>query len=110
MWRSRWCCPEDRTDRLQVVQLLVQRDTECILTPDDDFVLRPEDEILFAGRSTERRALENTLLDISAREYVLYGRHVPSSWIWRWLRRGRQSDPGTSSPEDPVAVASTTQK
>ena len=39
----------------------------AVLAPDDDFLLRPDDEILLAGRSAERRALENTLLDDSAR-------------------------------------------
>jgi len=95
--------PDDRTDRLHGVPLLVQRDTDVILTPDDDFLLRPDDELLFAGRSHERRALENTLLDDSAREYVLYGRHVPSSWVWRRLGRRRGTpESGDSSTEDTV--------
>jgi hypothetical protein len=98
--------PDDRKDRLRVVPLLVQRDTDVILTPEDDFLLRPDDEILFAGRSAERRALENTLLDDSAREYVLYGRHVPSSWIWRWLARGRQPKDGNPPADEPVPTSS----
>ena len=96
--------PDDRTERLHVVPLLVQRDTDAILTPDDDFLLRPDDEILFAGRSSERRALENTLLDDSAREYVLFGRHVPSSWIWRRLGRGKAAD-GDPSQDAQVPAA-----
>jgi voltage-gated potassium channel len=98
--------PDDRKDRLRVVPLLGQRDTDVILTPEDDFLLRPDDEILFAGRSAERRALENTLLDDSAREYVLYGRHVPSSWIWRWLARGRQPKDGNPPADEPVPTSS----
>jgi Trk K+ transport system NAD-binding subunit len=102
--------PDDRTDRLHVVPLLVQRDAESILTPGDDFQLRPDDEILFAGRAAERRALENTLLDDSAREYVLFGRHVPSSWIWRWLARNRPPKPGNPPAEEPVPASSSPPK
>jgi Trk K+ transport system NAD-binding subunit len=102
--------PDDRTDRLHVVPLLVQRDADSILTPDDDFLLQPNDEILFAGRSTERRGLENTLLDDSIREYVLYGRHVPASWVWRRIKRGRPPGPGDPPAEQPVSAAGSSPK
>jgi len=90
--------PDDRSTRLDVVALLVQRgsghDAESHLTPDDDFVLRTDDELLLAGRTTDRHALETTLFDDAACEYVLYDRHVPSSWVWRRLsRRTRSSEP-----------------
>jgi hypothetical protein len=71
------------------VPLLVRRGADCILTPDDDFDLSPDDELLFAGLPSARRALETTIVDVSAREYVLFDRHVPSSWIWRRLGRSR---------------------
>jgi hypothetical protein len=101
---------DDRTERLHVVPLLVQRDTETILTPSDDFVLQPNDEILFAGRSSERRALENTMLDDSAKEYVLYGRHVPASWIWRWLKRNQPPGPTDPPADVPVSAAGSPQQ
>lgn len=90
--------PDDRSTRLDVVALLVQRgsgpDAESHLTPDDDFVLQADDEVLLAGRTTDRHALETTLFDDAACEYVLYDRHVPSSWVWRKLsRRTRSSEP-----------------
>jgi hypothetical protein len=31
--------------------------------------------------------LETTFLDDAAREYVLFDRHIPASWIWRKLSR-----------------------
>jgi len=102
--------PDERTDRLHVVPLLVQRGVDSILTPDDDFLLEPDDELLFAGRSTERRGLENTLLDDSIREYVLYGRHVPASWVWRRLKRGRPPGPGDPPAEQPAAAAGSSPK
>ena len=81
--------PDDRQNRLAVVPLLVQRDTESTLTPDDDFVLQSGDEILLAGRSAERRSLGTTLFDEAASQYAIHDRHVASSWIWRKLARQR---------------------
>jgi voltage-gated potassium channel len=91
--------PDDRATRLDIVALLVQRgsgsDPQCHLTPDDDFLLRADDEILLAGRTTDRHALETTLFDDAACEYVLFDRHMPSSWVWRTLsRRDRLSESG----------------
>jgi Trk K+ transport system NAD-binding subunit len=79
--------PEDREHRLHLVPLLVRQRSEDVLAPDDDFRLRLDDEILFAGLPAERRLLETTFLDDAAREYVLFDRHIPASWIWRKLSR-----------------------
>ncbi len=75
--------PDDRDTRLALVPLLLQRGEDSTLTPSDDFRLQPDDEILFAGRGSERRLLETTLYDDSTSEYVLHDRHVASSWVWR---------------------------
>jgi voltage-gated potassium channel len=67
------------------VTLIVRRGDEAALAPEDDFVLAPGDELLFAGWPAARRALGTTLVVDAAREYVVNGRRVPSSWIWRRL-------------------------
>jgi len=59
----------------------------------DDFVLSAGDEILLAGRPSARRALSTLLFVDSALEYVLSGRRVPESWIWRKLSRTRAEEP-----------------
>ena len=79
--------PEDRDRRLQVVPLLLLRDGEAVLTPDDDTVLEPDDQLLFAGQGSERRGLESTLVLDASTAYVLFDRHIPSSWVWRKLSR-----------------------
>ena len=91
--------PDDRTTRLDIVPLLVQRgsgpDARTHLTPAADFLLEPDDELLLAGRTTDRHALETILFDDAACEYVLHDRHMPSSWVWRKLaRRTRSGDNG----------------
>jgi voltage-gated potassium channel len=79
--------PADRDEPLTAVPLLVLRGDECSLAPDGDFLLAADDEILLAGRPAARRSLETTLQLEPATEYVVSGRHVPSSWIWRRLTR-----------------------
>ena len=79
--------PEDRERRLRVVPLLLLRNGEAVLTPDDETVLAPDDELLFAGQGSERRELESTLVVESTGAYVLFDQHIPSSWVWRKLYR-----------------------
>jgi voltage-gated potassium channel len=77
--------PENRDSPLHATPLLLLRDADATLAPGPDFVLAPGDELLLAGWPAARRALETTLVVDAAREYVLTGRRVPSSWIWRRL-------------------------
>jgi Trk K+ transport system NAD-binding subunit len=77
--------PENRDESLHAVVLLVLRDGETTLAPDDDFELVAGDELLLVGWPAARRALSTVLVVDAAREYVLSGRRVPSSWILRKL-------------------------
>jgi Trk K+ transport system NAD-binding subunit len=77
--------PENRAEPLHAVPLLVLRGEEATLAPEHDFVLEPGDELLLAGRPAARRALGTILVVDAVREYVVTGRRVPSSWIWRKL-------------------------
>ena len=75
--------PDDREERLSAVVLLIVRGAEFHLAPPDDFRLAADDELLLVGAPSARRLLDSTLLVDPIREYVLNGRHVPTSWIWR---------------------------
>jgi Trk K+ transport system NAD-binding subunit len=88
--------PEDRERRLRAVPLLLYRDGESVLTPDGDTVLAPDDQLLFAGQGSERRELEGTMVVDSTGAYVLFGQHIPSSWVWRRLTKKDLP----SSPQD----------
>jgi voltage-gated potassium channel len=92
--------PDDRTEPLHAVPLMLARaggaasvaepgsaEGGLVVAPDDDVELAPDDELLLVGRPSARRLLDSTLLADATREYVLHGRHVPSSWIWRTLTR-----------------------
>ncbi|SFK97814.1 potassium channel family protein [Geodermatophilus ruber] len=94
--------PEDRDEPLHAIVLLVVRGNEAVLAPPDDFVLQPGDELLLAGRPAARRALETTLLVDGVLEYLVTGQRVPSSWIWRRLRRGPAAEMSEPRPQVPT--------
>jgi Trk K+ transport system NAD-binding subunit len=79
--------PDERDERLHAVTLLIARGEHIEAAPDDDFVLAPGDELLLVGWPSARRLLDTTLVAEAAGEYVVHGRHVPSSWVWRTLNR-----------------------
>ncbi|MGK5173479.1 potassium channel family protein [Geodermatophilus sp. CPCC 205761] len=79
--------PEDRDEPLHAMVLLVLRGGRAMLAPDDDVVLRTGDELLLAGWAAARRALGRILLVDSVLEYVVSGRRVPTSWVWRTITR-----------------------
>jgi voltage-gated potassium channel len=55
------------------------------VAPPDDTVLAAGDDLLLAGTSADRRALDTTLCVPAAMEYVVSGRRVGNSWVWRAL-------------------------
>jgi voltage-gated potassium channel len=77
--------PLDRDPQLHVVALTRLRDETRVLAPDDDCILEPGDQLLLAGRLRDRAALATTLTEEPTAAYVLEGRHIPSSWLWRRL-------------------------
>jgi voltage-gated potassium channel len=77
--------PENRDEPLHAVPLLVLRGADATLAPTSDFILAPGDELLLAGWPAARRALGTIFQIEAAREYVVTGRRVPTSWIWRKL-------------------------
>jgi voltage-gated potassium channel len=79
--------PVDREQQLRAVPLMVLRGDECAMAPGAEFVLRPDDQLLLAGRPAVRRQLETALLVDAVPAYLVSGRRVPSSWIWRKLSR-----------------------
>ncbi|MCK6211828.1 NAD-binding protein [Georgenia sp. EYE_87] len=79
--------PADREAAVAAVPLMVVREGRDLCTPGEDLLLAPGDSLLLAGLPRARRELESTFVDEATREYVLHGRDVPSSWIWRRLAR-----------------------
>jgi hypothetical protein len=79
--------PADRDDTLEIVALSLFREGERTMAPPGDLVLRVDDQLLLAGRPRARSALATTLTEVPTASYVVDGRRVPSSWVFRRLAR-----------------------
>jgi voltage-gated potassium channel len=75
--------PTDRDEPLDIVPLTLLREGERTMAPAGDVLLRSGDQLLLAGRLRARSALRTTMTEVPTASYVLDGRRVPSSWIWR---------------------------
>ena len=79
--------PAGRDHSLDIVPLMLMRDGEALMAPPADLVLRADDELLLAGQLRAGAALNTTLTEVATASYVIDGRRVPSSWVWRRLSR-----------------------
>jgi len=85
--------PSRREESLPAVVLFLQRTDAAFELPDDDFELRPGDQLLFAGREGAREEQQAVLRNEKLRDYLLTGQDPPSSWLWRWLKTRRSTRP-----------------
>jgi voltage-gated potassium channel len=79
--------PVGRDEPLDMVPLVLLRAGSATVTPAADEVLEAEDQLLVAGSAAARRTLDATLAHEPTAAYVVSGRVVPSSWVWRRLSR-----------------------
>ena len=77
--------PRDRNHDLDIVALALFRDGERTMAPSGDVLLKAGDDLLLAGRLRDKAALRTTMTEASTAAYVLDGRRVPTSWVWRWF-------------------------
>jgi Trk K+ transport system NAD-binding subunit len=90
--------PDDREQALDAVVLLLLREGSSVLTPDDDTVLEPDDQLLLAGRPTSRRGMDMTLVVEPVCDYVVTGERQPVGAVWRTLSGRGQGRPRTELP------------
>ncbi|MEP7160814.1 MAG: NAD-binding protein [Dermatophilaceae bacterium] len=84
--------PDDRDATLRIVPLLLVRDGETTFAPDEDMELRRGDQILCAGRRSSLGLLHQNLDYDSVVEYLVTGRDVPDTFLWR-VMSGRRTTP-----------------
>lgn len=77
--------PEDRDLALDAVMLSVHRGEAVALAPGAEQRLERGDRMLLVGSARARRALDTTLALPTAAHYVITGRRVGQSWVWRRL-------------------------
>ncbi|GMQ89462.1 MAG: hypothetical protein BMS9Abin09_0950 [Gammaproteobacteria bacterium] len=77
--------PQDRTESLPCVPLLIKRDAEKLLLPDMKETLHAGDQLLFCGREEAMRQARHTVHDHQVLHYVRTGIDQPGGTLWRWL-------------------------
>lgn len=82
--------PSDRERRLACVALLIVRGREEHPLPKEDFLLQPNDTILFAGTTAARSRQALTARNANVLHYVSTGIEAPGGFVWQWLNRRRQ--------------------
>ncbi len=78
----------DRSCRLPIVPLLVERDADSLLLPNETFVLQAGDRLLFASTLAARRDLELSLNNANELDFVLTGHENSGSLLGRLLANG----------------------
>lgn len=81
------CDPDDRRTRLQATPLLLLRNGDDVLLPDEGTALEAGDRVLFTGASDARLVQSRLLEDDVVIDYVRTGLERPRTWIGRWLQR-----------------------
>jgi len=78
--------PADRNNRLNLVPLLLLRGNVPMLVPPPSTALQPGDRVLFCGIPDARSALNISINNTKALNYIVDGIEVPDAIIWRWLK------------------------
>ncbi len=78
--------PSQRTRQLPCIPLLLKRDAEFILTPEDDIELLPNDTLFLIGHEASELTLLEILNDIYLLNFLLTGKDEPRGSMLRKLR------------------------
>ncbi|NKI35195.1 potassium channel protein [Wenzhouxiangella sp. XN79A] len=86
----------NRDRRLPLSVLMIARDDEPLLWPDEDTPLQSGDRLLLAGRPGAARRVSALLENDQALAYVLTGKEILQGWFWDWLERRRAGRAGSA--------------
>jgi len=98
--------PHDRAQELECrVLYLARADDSTVMLPHRHTPIQAGDRLLLAGRGAARGALDLTLHNENALDYVLWGREIPGGWVWeqlakfhaRWLGSGNAPRSGDAA-------------
>ena len=79
--------PVDREQKLAMMPLLLCRDQHFELLPDSNTRLQANDRILFCGLDSAKDALILLVDNLKALTFIIDGKEIADSFIWRWLRK-----------------------
>lgn len=87
------CDNADWETLLPAIVLMIERQGQTFLLPDDDFLLQTGDAILLAGQHSVRSILNLTLQNANALHYVLTGEDRRGGWLWHRLFGRKEERP-----------------
>ena len=70
---------------MNAITLLIERNSQLFLLPDDEFMLIAGDQLLVASPLAAQRNFEFTVRNANELDYVLSGSEESGSWLWRRL-------------------------
>ena len=79
--------PVHREQKLAMMPLMLCRDQGYELLPDVETRLQANDRILFCGLDTAKDALTLLVDNLKALTFIIDGKEIADSFIWRWLRK-----------------------
>ncbi len=79
--------PRDRNNHLACVPLLLIRNEEKILFPDESECIQIGDRLLWCGKTITAAWMAWTLQDNFVLTYLATGQTMPRSYVWRWLQK-----------------------
>jgi Trk K+ transport system NAD-binding subunit len=82
--------PADRNSPLNLVPLLLLRNNMPMLVPPPSTALQLGDRILFCGIADARSAINISINNSKALNYIVDGIEVPDSVVWRWFKNRLQ--------------------
>jgi hypothetical protein len=82
--------PADRNSPLNLVPLLLLRNNMPMLVPPPSTALQLGDRILFCGIADARSAINISINNSKALNYIVDGIDVPDSIVWRWFKNRLQ--------------------
>ena len=87
----------DNERPLDAVVLLVARGRQVIELPKDDFELRAEDQVLFAGSDRALRVIVTRLQNVNILDFITSGKTGGGGYLWRATQKlRRQPEPAAS--------------
>ncbi|MAR92413.1 MAG: NAD(P)-binding protein [Pseudomonadota bacterium] len=86
------CHPQDRSQQLPAMALMLQREGKIHLLPEPDFELKIDDQLLFCGRSRVQNTMSWTVINSNVLEYVISGQDEAKGYLWRHLFGSRRSN------------------
>lgn len=79
--------PVAREHKLKCVPLLLERDGEYTLMPDDETEIKIDDTILLCGMREAKNSMHWTLQVMSSLNYVMTFENEPESYLWRKIKQ-----------------------